>query len=352
MEVAYLDMSARYARVADRIEPAVAAVMRSGRYIGGPVVADCEAAIATRMGWTHGVGAASGTAAITRLLRAFGLRDGQEVIVPAVTFFSTAGAVLRAGGVPVIVDVLPDRPLLDPAAVRAARTPRTAAVMPVHLFGDTAPHPGIDGLAVLDDAAQAVGAHPPPGHGVAAAISFYPTKILGALGDGGMILTDDPDLAERARALGFHGMVGPHLHARTGPHMGGNCRLDAVQAAALVAQLDDLPVRVGRRQAIAARYDAIVGALAPPRDAGSPVSVYCLRHPDRDRLRTRLAARGVSTTVYYPRPLGAQPALVDCPRQPTPNADAFCATALALPCHEALTDAQVDHVVDALRECL
>ncbi|MEL6346116.1 MAG: DegT/DnrJ/EryC1/StrS family aminotransferase [Myxococcota bacterium] len=324
-------------------------VMRSGRYIGGPVVERCEAAVAGLMGRAHGVGASSGTAAITRLLQARGVRSGQEIIVPAVTFFSTAGAILRAGAVPVIADVLADRPLLDPDAVRSVRTPRTVAVMPVHLFGDRAPHPDIDGLPVLDDAAQAVGATPPPTHGAAAAISFYPTKILGAIGDGGMILTDDPDLAARSRALGFHGIVGPHLHEQTAGHMGGNCRLDAIQAAAILAQLDDLPIRIRRRQAIARRYDAIAGEMALPRDPGSPVSVYVLRHPDRDRARAQLSDAGVQTAVYYPRPLSAQPALADCPRGPTPNAQAFCAQALALPCHEALTDDQVDAVMDALR---
>jgi len=349
--IPFLDMQARYARVAGPVEAAVSSVLRSGRYIGGPVVSECEAAIAALMGRAHGIGAPSGTAAITRLVRAAGIQPGDEVIVPAVTFFSTAGGILRAGAVPVVVDVRPDRPLLDPDAVRAAITPRTRAVMPVHLFGDVAALPDL-GIDVLDDAAQAVGASPPPTGGRAAIVSFYPTKVLGAFGDGGMIVTDDAQLAADARALGFHGLVGPHLHERTQGHMGGNSRLDAVQAAGLLAQLDDLPARIRARRAIAARYDERLGGLALPRDPGSPVSIYCIRHPDRDGLKARLLERGVQTAVYYPRPLGAQPALDGCPTHPAPNAAAFCREALALPCYEGMPSEHVDGVLDALGTCL
>jgi dTDP-4-amino-4,6-dideoxygalactose transaminase len=344
-------MPARYARVAAKVEAAIQSVLRSGRYIGGPVVADCESAFAALLGRRHGIGAPSGTAAITKLVRAAGIRPGDEIIVPAVTFFSTAGGILRAGGVPVVVDVLPDRPLLDPEAARAALTPRTRAVMPVHLFGDVAPHPEI-GVPVLDDAAQAVGASPPPGQGIAAVVSFYPTKVMGAVGDGGMIVTDDAELAARARALGFHGLIGPHLHEQTNGHMGGNARLDAIQAAALMAQLDDLPVRIAARRSVASRYDAAVGDLALPRDAGSPVSIYCIRHPERDKLQARLQEHGIQTSIYYPHPMTRQPALADCPRHPAPNAEAFCREALALPCHEAMPDEHIQRVVDALRVSL
>ena len=167
-----------------------------------------------------------------------------------------------------------------------------------------------------------------------------------------MIVTDDADLAKDARALGFHGLIGPHLHERTQGHMGGNSRLDAVQAAAIEAQLDDLPQRIARRRAIAAQYDAVLGDLALPRDVGSPVSIYAIRHPDRDALQQRLLAHGVQTAVYYPRPLTEQPALSDCPRHAAPNAAAFCRETLALPCYEAMPDAHVAHVLDALQVCL
>ena len=347
-------MAARAAPTAPAVEAAVQEVLRSGRYIGGPVVSRCEAALAALLGRAHGVGVPGGTVALTQAMQALGVgtRPDDEVIVPAVTFFATAGAVLRAGAIPVVADVLPDRPLLDPDAVRALRTPRTRLIVPVHLFGDAAPHPGDLGVPVLDDAAQAVGAAPPVGQGCAAAVSFYPTKILGAAGDGGMVVTDDADLAARVRALGFHGMGAPHVHHRTAGHMGGNSRLDAVQAAVLLAQVDDLPRRIAARRAIAARYDAVLGALALPRDPGSPVSIYTLRHPERDRLAARLQDRGVQTALYYPRDLTQQPALEGCPRGPTPNAARFCAEALALPCYEGLPDAHVDHVIACLLECL
>ncbi len=345
--VPFLNMQARYRRTAAAVEAAVLAGMRSGQYIGGPVLAEAERAIATLTGREHGVGMPSGTASITQILQAMGIGAGDEVIVPAVTFFATAGAVLRAGAIPVIVDVLPDRPLLDPDAVAAALSPRTAAVMPVHLFGSEAPHPEVP-VPVIDDAAQAVGAAPAVGRGIAAALSFYPTKVLGALGDGGMVVCDDAALAGRVRELGFHGLRGPHIHHRTGSVMGGNSRLDALDAAALLAQLPDLPARIAERRAIAARYDAIVGDRAVPRDAGGPVSIYCIRHPDREALQARLLTAGVQTSIYYPRSLSDQPALSDCPRLPTPNAERFCAEAVALPCHEGMPEADIAAVCAAL----
>ena len=340
-------MKARYQRTASQMEAAMLAGMRSGYYIGGPVLAEAEQAIASVMGRQLGVGVANGTVAITQILQAMGIGAGDEVIVPAVTFFATAGAVRKSGATPVIVDVLPDTPLMDPDSALAALSPRTAAVMPVHLFGNVAPHPAVE-VPVIDDAAQSVGATPPANHGLISAVSFYPTKILGVMGDGGMVLCDDPALARRVKELGFHGQRAAHQHHLTNGAMGGNSRLDALAAGVLLAQLPDLPERIRIRQAIAARYDAVVGALAVPRDPGSPVSIYCIQHPERDALRARLLAAGIQTAIYYPRTLAQQPALADCPRQPTPNADRFCAEALALPCFEGLSSAHVDAVCAAL----
>ncbi len=349
--VPFLNMQARYARTAAAVESAMLTGMRSGHYIGGPAVKAAEEKIAALTGRRYGIGVANGTVAITQILEAMGIGAGDEVIVPAVTFFATAGAVLRAGATPVIVDVLPDRPLMDPDAAAAALSPRTAAVMPVHLFGDVCPHPTVP-VPVIDDAAQAVGAAPAAGEGIAAALSFYPTKILGVLGDGGMVVCSDEDLSHRIRRLGFHGQVGPHLHDRIGGVMGGNSRLDALAAAALLAQLPDLPVRIAERRAIAARYDAVVSDRAVPRDSGSPMSIYCIRHPDRDAFRERLLAAGVSSAVYYPRPLSVQPALADCPRHPTVNAERFCAEAVALPCYEGMPEEDIAAVCQALGDCL
>ena len=167
-----------------------------------------------------------------------------------------------------------------------------------------------------------------------------------------MVVCNDEDLSSRIRRLGFHGQLGPHLHDRIGGVMGGNSRLDALAAAALLAQLPDLPVRIAERQAIAARYDAVVSDRAVPRDSGSPVSIYCIRHPDRDAFRERLLAAGVSSAVYYPRPLSVQPALADCPRHSTVNAERFCAEAVALPCYEGMPEEDIAAVCQALGDCL
>ncbi len=347
-----VDVAGRHARVAAEVERRVAAVLASGRWVGGPEVAACEAAVAHLAGRAHGVGVASGTDAEGGEGQGQGVGPGDEVIVPAVSFFATAGAVVRLGARPVIADVLDDRPLMDPDAARALVGPRTRAVVPVHLFGAAAPEPDL-GLPVVDDAAQAAGSEPFPGRGAAAALSFYPTKVLGGAGDGGMVVTDDPALARRVRALGHHGAAGPHLHERVAGHVGGNSRLDAVQAAVVLAHLADLPARLARRRAIAAAYRAALGDLCLPASPGSNEAVFCLRHPERDRLADALARRGVATAVYYPRPLTEQPALAGLLRAdqpPAPRAARFCAEALAIPCHVGMSDADVVRVIEAVRE--
>lgn len=341
------DLAARHRRAADRVEAAVLGVLRSGHYVGGPLVARLEAEVSALFGRRYAVGVGSGTDALVLALRALGVGPGDEVVVPAVTFFATAGAVLVLGARPVVVDVLPDRPLMDPDAARRAVGRRTRAVVPVHLFGAAAPHPDVP-VPVLDDAAQAAGGTPPRGQGEAVALSFYPTKVLGGAGEGGMVLTDDAGLAERVRRLGNHGLAGPHLHERVGGAVGINSRLDAIQAAVLLEGVKDLAARVARRRAIAERYDAAFGDLAVPRDPGSPVSAYVIRHPRRDALAGALAARGIDSAVYYPRPLGAQPALGRS--APAPNAERFCREALALPCHAAMDDEAVAAVIAAVRE--
>ncbi len=342
-----IDVPARDRPVREAALAAMGAVLESGRYLGGPAVEALEAALAARHGVAHAVTVGSGTDALLLGLQALGVGPGDEVVVPAVTFFSTAGAVLALGAIPVLVDVLAERPLLDPGAVAAAVGPRTRAVVPVHLFGDRAPALDLD-LPVLEDGAQAVGCRPVAG--AAMTLSFYPTKVLGAAGDGGAVLTDDAALAARVRALGHHGHQPDGRFARVGGAPARNCRLDAVQAAFLGVALADLDRRVARRRAIAAAYDAALPVDRVLRDAGSPVSVYCVRHPNRDAFAARLRAAGVETRVYYPRPLGDEPALALVPRRPTPRADAFCREALALPVHAALSDDDVQRVIDAVCE--
>lgn len=246
------DIGARHQRVAVDVEARVLAVLRSGQYIGGPVVDEATAKIATAFGWRHGVGVNSGTDALVYAMQALGVPRGAEVIVPAVTFFATAEAVERAGAVPIVADVREDLPLLDPE--RLPLTSRTALVIAVHLFGERCPLPELP-VPVLDDSAQAIGALPTIRTGIAAAASFYPSKTLGAAGDGGLVMTDDPEVAARVRQLTHHGMVTPHVHERVHGHIGGNCRLDALQAAVLLGHLPDVPARVARRREIAARYD-------------------------------------------------------------------------------------------------
>ena len=341
--VRLVDLAARDAGRAPAARAAVLAVLESGRFVGGPVLARFEAALAEAHGVPAAVGVGSGTDALMLALQAVGVGPGDEVVVPAVSFYATAGAVRALGARPVVVDVLPDRPLLDPVAAAAAVGPRTRAVVPVHLYGDLAPMPAVS-VPIVEDGAQAVSRSPA---GSLMALSFYPTKVLGAAGDGGAVLCRDPGLAERVRALGFHGRSPDgRFHAVVGAAP-RNCRLDAVQAAWLQEMLPDLGRRVRRRREIAARYDAALGMPAVPRDADSPVSVYAVRHPSRDAFAGRLRAAGIETRVYYPRSLGAEPALTDLPRRATPNADRFCAETLALPCHVGMSESDVGRVIQA-----
>lgn len=339
------DLAGRHARVATAAEARVLEVLRSGRYVGGPVVAEAERRIADAFGYHHGVGVNSGTDALIYALMAMGVGPGARVAVPAVTFFATVEAVLRVGATPVVVDVREDLPLLDPAAV----PDDVDLVIAVHLFGERCPVPLP--VPVLDDVAQAAGAVPAARAGAVGAASFYPTKTLGAAGDGGIVLADDPELAARARRLASHGMPAPYVHERIGGHVGANSRLDALQAAVLLAHLDDLGPRVARRRALAARYDAeLPEAVRPlPRGPGHPVHHYVVRTARRDALQAALAAAEIETAVYYPRTVADQPAMAGLPAAHTPRADRYTAEALALPVHEGLTDSDVSRVIDTIR---
>lgn len=340
------DTVGRHGRVAAAVEAGVLAVLRSGRYVDGPVVDEARHRLAETFGWRYGVGVNSGTDALIYALLALGVRPGDEVIVPAVTFFATAGAVVRAGAVPVVADVRADLPLLDAATLPL--TPRTRAVIAVHLYGEPCPLPAL-ACPILDDLAQCAGGSPAPKHGHIGAVSFYPTKTLGAAGDAGLVLTDDPETEAALLRLTHHGMASPYEHDLVRGVVGANSRMDAVQAAVLLAHLPDLPARVAARRRTAARYDAELPLWIRrlPRHSSHPVHHYVVRMPDRDRVRSALGAAGVETALYYPRSLSSQPALAGYPRAPTPNADAFCADSFAIPVHEGLTESEVDRVVDA-----
>ena len=341
--IGLVDIRGRHERLGRQVEEAVLAVLRSGRHIGGPVVAEAERRLAEAFQVRHGIGCGSGTEALLLALRALDLGPGSRVAVPALSFFATVEAVLWAGAEPVFVDVLPDRPLMDAAAVPSD----VDGAIAVHLFGQKSPVP--THVPVIDDACQALGwTHELPG--VISALSLYPTKNVGAAGDAGMLFTSDDALADRLRALGNHGLLGPHHHGS----LGTTSRLDPIQAAVVLVHLDDLARRTARRAAIAARYDEELAALDPlPRQAGDVVHQYVVRHPDRDALAAVLGEAGVGSAVYYPYPMDVQPTVTGRPPaledSACPNAVAYCRVCLALPCHAELTDADVDHVVATVR---
>ncbi len=347
--VTMVDLAARHARLAAVTEQAVLDVLRSGRWVGGPLVAAFEAQVAALFGRAHGVGVNSGTDALILALQALGVGPGDEVIVPAMSFYATAGAVLRVGARPVVVDVEAQRPVMCPAAAQAALGPRTKAAIPVHLFGMRCPDPGLP-VPLIEDAAQAVGQAPPARLGVLTAVSFYPTKTIGAAGDAGLVATDDPELAEALRLLGSHGQAAPHLHHAVAGHGGANSRLDPIQAALLREHLADLPRRLERRRRVAAAYDAALpsGIPAFPRQPDDPLHHYLLRSPSRDALAAHLDARGIDSAIYYPRPLSHQPVLQ--PQAPCPNGEIWASQSLSLPCHGELSDHQIERVCSALQE--
>jgi dTDP-4-amino-4,6-dideoxygalactose transaminase len=352
MAIPIADLAGRHVALQGEIERRVLEVLRAGRYVGGPVVTEVEGVAAKMFGRAGAVGVNSGTDAIMLALQAAGVRPGDEVVIPALSFFATAGAVCAIGAVPVIVDVL-EGATLDPEAAARAVGPRTRAIMPVHLYGNRAAAPDV-GVPIVDDAAQAVGADLPVVHGVTSAVSCYPTKTWGAAGDGGFVLADDPEVLDRVRWLGSHGMLKgiAHWHESVDGVVGRNTRLDAIQAAVLLAIAPHLPAWVAARRAHAAEYDAALPASVRPlpRDVGSPVHQYIVRVPDRDRVLAALQRDGVGAMAYYPWTLGQQPVLRDGRARltDTPVADRLAPELLALPVHERLTAAEREQVMASL----
>ncbi|MCB9684830.1 MAG: DegT/DnrJ/EryC1/StrS family aminotransferase [Alphaproteobacteria bacterium] len=347
--IPFVDPGRRHAEVAEAVEGRVLEVLRSGRWIGGPVVAEAEGLAARWLGRRGAVGVASGTDALILALQALGVGAGDEVIVPAFTFFATAGAVLAIGAVPVLADVGEDA-LLDGASAADAASPRTRAMIPVHLFGSRW-EPVDLGVPIVDDAAQAIGAEPTPCTGALTVLSAYPTKTWGAAGDAGFVAGDDEELLARVRSLSSHGARSPGHHGREMGHAGRASRLDAVQAAVLVGHAQVLRERIDRRRALAARYDEGLPDRVRPlrRSPGCAVHQYVVRVEGRDELVAALARAGVGTAVYYPRPLTAQPALDGCPRRPTPVAERLAEEVLALPIADC-GPADVDRVCEVLAE--
>lgn len=264
MKVPAFDLKEQYASLREELLPALQQVLERGEFILSENVRQLEEEIATYTGTAHGIGVANGSDALHLALMAYGIGPGDEVIVPAFTFFATAGAVARAGATPVLIDVDRQTFNVDVAQIEAAITSKTRAIIPVHFYGQAAPMEEImliarrHGLRVIEDSAQAIGAmwngRPVCSFGDAACLSFYPTKNLGAYGDGGMILTNDSELAKHIRMLRAHGSSAKYHH----DYLGYNSRLDEIQAAVLVVKLRRLSEWTRRRQEIAARYETMI----------------------------------------------------------------------------------------------
>ncbi len=336
-----VDLARRAAALEPELSDGVLGVLRSGQYLLGPELEAFEAEFATFTGRRHAVGVASGTDALRLALVAMGVGAGDEVIVPAFTAVPTAAAVVAAGATPVFADVDAGSAALAPAAVEAARTDRTRAVIPVHLYGRPAPLPSI-GVPVLEDGAQAHGALDPAARSAAAAYSFYPTKNLGGIGDGGAVVTDDADLAATVRLLRAHGVTEGYEHVRPST----NARMSEVEAVALRVGLRRLVDQNERRRAIARRYRDAAPHLRWQTDHERHVFHLCvLRVEDRDAFRARMP---FGTGVHYPRALTQQPAYASYVRGPCPEAEAWAAECMSLPCFPEMTDHEVEVVCRAL----
>jgi dTDP-3-amino-3,4,6-trideoxy-alpha-D-glucose transaminase len=343
----------------EEISQAIERVRARGWFVLGPEVEAFEAEFAAASGAAHAVGVGNGTDAIALVLRALDIGPGDEVIVPSMTAAFTGLAVAMTGAIPVIVDVEASCLTMDVGACEAAISPRTRAIIPVHLYGQAADGTALAalaarrGLALVEDCCQAhlaTDSGMPVGtRGVAGAFSFYPTKNLGALGDGGAIITNDATLAERLKRLRNGGQASRYQHVEAGV----NSRLDELQAAVLRARLTHLPSATVARRDLARRYRARLGPGATPlpeRDPGHVYHLFPVRSAQRDGLRASLAERGVETLVHYPVPLSDQPAFGAVGRWTCPVADRAAMELLSLPLYPGLPAGAVDRVADLINE--
>ena len=343
------------------VQSAIQRVIDRGWFILGPELAAFEAEFADAMGGTHAVGVGTGTDAIALLLRGLGVGPGDEVITAPVSAAYSALAIMMVGARPVFADLDPQRLTLDPRAAEAAITPRTKAIMPVHLYGQPADMPAFEALAarhhllLVEDACQAHGAtsagRPVGTFGAGAAFSFYPTKNLGALGDGGAVVTRDGALADRIKRLRNGGQTDRYHHIE----FGVNSRLDEMQAAILRARLPLLAGWTTRRRELAARYRTQLAGAAltvPPEcDPGHVYHLFPVLSADRARLRVALEARGIETLIHYPIPLPKQEALATMHPADCPIATRVAGEVFSLPLHPQLTFAEVDMVSAAVIAC-
>ena len=361
MKVPFLDLQSPHRELREELEAANRRVLDSGWFILGPELEAFEAEFAAYCGARHCVGVGNGLEALHLILRGYSIGPGDEVIVPAHTFIATWLAVSYAGAKPVPVEVDPATANLDPTRIEAAVTARTRAILPVHLYGRPAAMEEIGaiaarhGLKVIEDAAQAHGARyrgeRAGSLGAAAGFSFYPGKNLGALGDGGAVTTDDPQLAEQLRMLRNYGSSQKYVHQLAGV----NSRLDELQAAFLRVKLRLLDAWNARRAAVAARYAeglAGSGLVLPEVPAGIEPSwhLYVVRSKERDALQARLAAAGIGSLIHYPLPPYRQQAYAGLGIDPArfPVSEALAAEVLSLPMGPHLSDAQVAAVIAAV----
>jgi dTDP-4-amino-4,6-dideoxygalactose transaminase len=368
MNVPLLDLTAQYRAIKADVDAAIAEVMESQHFILGPKVEQCEEAIARYCGSPHAIGVSSGSDALLACLMAEGIGPGDEVITTAYTFFATAGAIARVGATPVFVDIDPDTCNVNPSRIAAKVTGRTRAIMPVHLYGQMADMDAVRDLAarfslvVIEDAAQAIGAeHDGKRAGTIGdygCFSFFPSKNLGAAGDAGMIVTNDARRAEKLRILRSHG-ASPKYHHR---FVGGNFRLDAIQAAIVSAKLPHLDRWTAARQRNATLYSELLEDLLPSRQIVLPTVVtdrhifnqYVIRVAGRDGLKKALQSQGVATEIYYPVPMHLQEcfAYLGHPIGAFPESERAAGETLALPVHPELTADQARHVACCIRDFL
>ena len=368
MTVPLLDLVAQYQSIKDAVMPALQSVIERQQFIMGPEIGQLEAEVARLSHTKHGIACASGTDALLLPLKSLRLEPGDEVIAPAFTFFATAGTIHNAGGTPVFVDIDPLTFNLDPAAVEAAITPRTRAIVAVHLYGQMAAMERLLPLALrhklflIEDAAQAIGARRQMDGewrvagelGWASALSFFPSKNLGAWGDGGMMLTQDDALAERLRKLRLHGGAKQYHHEEVGT----NSRLDTLQAAVLLVKLGYLAGWSAARRDRAARYShAFAGSadICPPTVDPANEHIfhqYTIRVPRRDDLAAHLKSKGIGHAIYYPTGLHLQPCFghLGYRRGSLPATEDAMASVLSLPIYPELTVAQQNIVIEAVRD--
>ena len=357
-----LDLVAQYQTIKSEIDTAVQRVLDSGRFILGEEVTGFEKEMADYLGVRHAIGVASGTDALILSLRALNIQEGDEVILPAYTFFATAGAVLHVGAKPVLVDIDPRTYCLDPALVRAAVTSKTRAVIPVHLYG----HPAEMGqigqiaeehdLAVIEDNAQAIGAEyqgkKAGSLGDAACLSFFPSKNLGAYGDAGMVVTDTDEIADQVRQLRVHGWKVKYYPEI----LGYNSRLDALQAAILRVKLRYLDQWNQRRREIAALYDqaleGVEGIRAPfiAQDVEPVYHLYIVQTEMREQLNKRLVEAGIGSGVYYPQPLHLTSPCRELGYQEGdfPVSEKASLETLAIPVYPELTDDELRTIIQII----